>query len=55
VDLLTFIATVIIVTASGALAPGPLFFPNITHGAKTGAKGGLAFFHHPIVAGVFCG
>jgi len=43
VDLLTFIATVVVVTASGALAPGPLFFTNITHGAKTGAKGGLAF------------
>jgi len=43
VDLLTFIATVVVVTASGALAPGPLFFTNITHGTKTGAKGGLAF------------
>ena len=42
-DLFTFIATVVVVTASGALAPGPLFFTNITHGAKTGAKGGLAF------------
>jgi len=43
VDLLTFIATVVVVTASGALAPGPLFFTNITHGAKSGARGGLAF------------
>jgi len=43
VDLFTFIATVVVVTASGALAPGPLFFTNITHGTKTGAKGGLAF------------
>jgi threonine/homoserine/homoserine lactone efflux protein len=43
VDLFTFIATVIVVTASGALAPGPLFFTNITHGTKSGAKGGLAF------------
>lgn len=42
-DLLTFIATVVAVTASGALAPGPLFFTNITHGTKSGAKGGLAF------------
>ena len=42
-DILTFIATVVAVTASGALAPGPLFFTNITHGTKSGAKGGLAF------------
>jgi len=41
--LLTFIATVVVVTASGALAPGPLFFTNIAHGIKSGAKGGLAF------------
>jgi len=43
VDLFTFVATVVVVTASGALAPGPLFFMNITHGTKSGAKGGLAF------------
>lgn len=38
-----FIITVIIVTASGALAPGPLFFINIAYGTKFGAKSGLAF------------
>jgi len=43
VDLFTFVATVVAVTASGALAPGPLFFTNITHATKSGAKGGLAF------------
>jgi len=43
VDIFTFIATVVVVSASGALAPGPMFFTNITHGAKSGAKGGLAF------------
>ncbi len=43
VDIFTFIATVVAVTASGALAPGPLFFTNITHGTKSGAKGGFAF------------
>jgi len=42
-DIFTFIATVVVVTASGALAPGPLFFTNITHGTQSGAKGGLAF------------
>jgi threonine/homoserine/homoserine lactone efflux protein len=43
VDIFTFVATVVAVTASGALAPGPLFFTNITHGTKSGARGGLAF------------
>jgi threonine/homoserine/homoserine lactone efflux protein len=38
-----FIVTVVLVTASGALAPGPAFFANITEGAKSGAKSGLAF------------
>lgn len=42
-DLLTFIATVVAVTASGALAPGPLFFANVAKGAKSGAKSGLIF------------
>jgi len=43
VDTLTFIVTVVVVTASGALAPGPLFFANVAHGVKSGAKSGLAF------------
>jgi len=42
-DLLNFIITVILVTISGALAPGPLFFRVISHGRKSGARGGLAF------------
>ncbi len=42
-DIFGFIVTIIVVTASGALAPGPLFFVNIAHGTKSGAKGGLAF------------
>ena len=41
--MLTFITTVVVVTASGALAPGPAFFANIAQGTKSGAKGGLAF------------
>jgi len=50
VDIFTFIATVVVVTASGALAPGPLFFTNIAHGTKSGAKSGLAFsIGHTIV------
>ena len=42
-DLPDFILTVVLVTASGALAPGPLFFAAVSHGTKSGAKGGLAF------------
>ncbi len=42
-ELLNFVATVILVTASGALAPGPLFFANLSKGAKSGAKSGLVF------------
>lgn len=42
-DALNFAATVVLVTVSGALAPGPLFFTTISHGTKLGAKGGLAF------------
>ena len=42
-DLFSFIATIIILTASGALAPGPLFFATVTHGTKHGAKSGLIF------------
>ena len=42
-DILTFVVTIIFITASGALAPGPLFFATISHGAKTGAKSGFIF------------
>lgn len=42
-DLLNFAVTVIILSASGALAPGPLFFVTITHGIKTGTKSGITF------------
>jgi threonine/homoserine/homoserine lactone efflux protein len=38
-----FVATVILVTVSGALAPGPLFFANISKGVELGARGGLIF------------
>jgi threonine/homoserine/homoserine lactone efflux protein len=42
-DIFSFVITVVLVTVSGALAPGPLFFTVISHGMKSGAKGGLAF------------
>jgi threonine/homoserine/homoserine lactone efflux protein len=49
-DVLNFAATVIIITVSGALAPGPLFFVTISHGMKTGAKSGIIFsIAHTIV------
>jgi len=41
-DLPTLVTTVVLVTVSGTLSPGPLFFATITHGTKSGAKGGLA-------------
>jgi threonine/homoserine/homoserine lactone efflux protein len=42
-DVLTLVVTVVLVTASGALAPGPLFFATITHGTRLGFKTGLIF------------
>lgn len=42
-DPLNFAATVIILSASGALAPGPLFIVTISHGIKTGARSGITF------------
>lgn len=42
-DIFIFIASVVAITASGALAPGPLLFADITQGTRTGAKGGFAF------------
>jgi threonine/homoserine/homoserine lactone efflux protein len=49
-DPLNFATTVIILSASGALAPGPLFFVTITHGAKSGTKSGIMFsIAHSIV------
>jgi threonine/homoserine/homoserine lactone efflux protein len=42
-DIINFAATVILLSTSGALAPGPLFFVTITHGTKTGVKSGLLF------------
>ena len=42
-DVLSFAGTVVLVTASGALAPGPLFFADLSYGTKLGIKGGLAF------------
>ena len=41
--MLGFVATIVLVTASGALAPGPLFFSTISHGVKAGARSGLIF------------
>jgi threonine/homoserine/homoserine lactone efflux protein len=40
---LNFAATVIILSASGALAPGPLFFVTVSHGIKSGTKSGILF------------
>lgn len=42
-DAFTLAVTVILVTLSGALAPGPLFFATLSHGTRSGAKSGLTF------------
>ena len=41
-ELQTFIGTVILVTVSGALAPGPLFFGLLLNGSKQGARAGVS-------------
>ena len=41
-NLLDFVAKVVVVTASGALAPGPLFFGTVMHGTKEGARSGFS-------------
>jgi len=40
--LLDFVATVVVVTASGALAPGPLSFGILMQGSKGGARSGFS-------------
>lgn len=42
-DIVSFATTIILVTGSGALAPGPLFIANLSQGARSGAKSGLIF------------
>ena len=41
-NLLDFVGTVIVVTASGALAPGPLSFGILMQGSKEGARSGFS-------------
>lgn len=40
--MLDFVATVVVVTASGALAPGPLSFGILMQGSKEGARSGFS-------------
>ena len=40
--LTSFVITVIVITASGALAPGPMFFGLLMHGSKEGARAGFS-------------
>jgi threonine/homoserine/homoserine lactone efflux protein len=49
-DIISFVVTIIVLTASGAIEPGTLFFTTITHDLKHGAKSGFIFsFAHSIV------
>jgi threonine/homoserine/homoserine lactone efflux protein len=40
-QVLDFAIAVVIISASGVMAPGPLFTANIAHGMKEGTKGGM--------------
>lgn len=42
-DLVSFIAYVVVITVSGALSPGPLTIATLIHGAKGGLRAGLNF------------
>ncbi|MCD6529747.1 LysE family transporter [Candidatus Bathyarchaeota archaeon] len=42
-DLLGFFTMVVVISASGALAPGPMFFANLSRGIDEGSKGGFFF------------
>jgi threonine/homoserine/homoserine lactone efflux protein len=45
-----FVIEVIAVSASGVLAPGPLFLANLVHGTRQGAKAGLKVaYGHTVV------
>ena len=49
-EILGFAATVIIISVSGVMSPGPLFFANIFYGVKGGAKSGLKMsYGHTVV------
>ena len=41
IQMFDFAIAVIIISASGVMAPGPLFAANIAHGMKEGTKGGI--------------
>lgn len=40
-EIITFAATVILISASGVMSPGPLFASNVFHGLREGLSGGL--------------
>jgi threonine/homoserine/homoserine lactone efflux protein len=49
-ELLDFGAQVIAISASGVLAPGPLFFTNMLYGTRQGARAGLKVaYGHTVV------
>jgi len=50
IEILGFAATVILISVSGVMSPGPLFAANIFYGLKEGAKAGLKMsYGHTIV------
>ncbi|MEM4549062.1 MAG: LysE family transporter [Nitrososphaerota archaeon] len=57
----SLISTVMLISVSGALAPGPLFFATVTYGIKGGAKSGFmvalghTVFEFPLVVAIALG
>ena len=41
VQFLEFAVLVIVISASGVMAPGPLFTATVSYGLKTGARAGI--------------
>lgn len=49
-EIIAFAVTVIIISSSGVMSPGPLFAANVTYGLRQGAKAGLKMaYGHTVV------
>ena len=49
-EIIAFAVTVIIISSSGVMSPGPLFAANITYGLRQGAKAGLKMaYGHTVI------
>ena len=49
-EIIAFAVTVVIISSSGVMSPGPLFAANVTYGLRQGAKAGLKMaYGHTVV------